>query len=264
MTGLLTIGLIGIALCKKRGVSGIGAVKRVKYKRRIYREMAVAQQSGVDFLLPYNEQSKRAIHAINQLAKRHNDSSKRIPITDEKYFKQLRKAYNAISGIGQTNLPYRESSVNNHRGDTILIYRDYGTDSEIQQDANDYIIENYAQRTDKEIGYYETLVYIANGGKFIWDSKGVSRGVETLLFGRKVPGEKKARRSYLATASKGGIYPERFAESLMGYYGDDNEILQGVIECLREVDSRNMAQQTIMDIYERDHTLSNHESETPF
>lgn len=265
MIGLLTIGLISLALCtKKRGVSGIGRTFKVIHKRRIYREMEIAQQSGVDFLLPYGEQSDRAKRTIYELTKRHNNSSKRVPITDEKYFNQLRRAYNAISGIGQTKLPYKESSIKNHRGDTILIYRDYGTDSEMQQFANDYVLENYAQMTEQKIGYYETLVYIANGGKFIWDSKGVHRGVEKLLFGQKVPGEKKARRSYLATASKGGIYPEIFAESLMGYYGDDQEILAGVLECLREVDSRNQARKIIMDIYERDHTLSDYEMETPF
>lgn len=42
MIGFLTIGLIGLALCKKkRSVSGIGKVERVK--RRIYKEIAVAQ-----------------------------------------------------------------------------------------------------------------------------------------------------------------------------------------------------------------------------
>lgn len=264
MIGLLTIGLIGLALCtKKRGVYGIGKPIKVKHKRRIYREMEMAQQSGVNFLLPYGEQSDRAKHAISELTKRHNGSSKRIPITDEKYFNQLRRAYNAISGIGKTRLPYKESQINNHRGDTILIYRDYGTYSEMQQLAKDYVLENYAQRTDFDIGYYETLVYIANGGKFIWDSKGVHRGVEKLIFGKQSPGEKKARRSYLATESKGGVYPEVFAESLKGYYGDDHEILNGVLDCLREVQSANQSREIIIDIYERDHTLSEYE-EVPF
>lgn len=265
MIGLLTIGLIGLALCtKKRSVSGVGKPLKVTHKRRIYREMEVAQQSDVDFLAPYEDQSTRAKNAITLLRKRHNESSKRIPLTDEKYFKQLRRAYNAIAGIGETKMPYKESTIKNHRGDTILIYRDYGTDSEIQQNANEYVLENYAQMTEEAIGYYETLVYIANGGKFIWDSKGVHRGVEDLVFGKTSPGEKKARRSYLATASKGGIYPEPFAESLMGYYGDDHVILNGVLDCLREVDSRSNAQKMIMDIYEKDHTLSDYEMESPF
>lgn len=264
MIGLLTIaGIIGMALCKKRGVSGIGKPIRVKHKRRIYREMEIAQQSSVDFLKPYTEQSAHAKRAISELTKRHNNSSKRVPLTDEKYFNQLRRSYNAISGIGRTRLPYKESQINNHRGDTILIYRDYGTDSEMMQFANDYVLENYAQRTDFDIGYYETLIYIANGGKFIWDSKGVHRGVEKLVFGKNSPSEKKARRSYLATESKGGVYPEVFAESLKGYYGDDHEILNGVLDCLREVQSAKQARETIMDIYEKDHTLSEYE-EVPF
>lgn len=48
MIGLLTIGLIGLALfTKKRGVSGIGKVERVK--RRIYKEIAAAQKLGGRF-----------------------------------------------------------------------------------------------------------------------------------------------------------------------------------------------------------------------
>lgn len=142
MIGLITIaGIIGMALCKKRGVSGIGKPIRVKHKRRIYREMEIAQQSSVDFLKPYTEQSAHAKRAISELTKRHNNSSKRVPFTDEKYFNQLRRAYNAISGIGRTRLPYKESQINNHRGDTILIYRDYGTDSEMMQLANDYVLK---------------------------------------------------------------------------------------------------------------------------
>lgn len=84
-----------------------------------------------------------------------------------------------------------------------------------------------------------------------------------MIFGKNSPGEKKARRSYLVTASKGGVYPEIFAEGLRGYYGDDYEILNGVLECLREVQSAKQAREIIMDKYENDHTLSEYE-EVPF
>lgn len=261
MIGLLTIaGIISLALCKKRGVSGIGAVK--KAKRRIYQEIEIAQQSNVDFTLPYAEQSSRAKKAISTLSDRHN-ASKRVPISDDKYYKQLRRAYNAISGIGQTTLPYRESQIHNHRGDTILIYRDYGSDTDVFNDAKDYVIETYAQRSEDQIGFYETLAYIADGGKFVWESKGNSRGVEKLLFGKKAPGERKLRKSYLASATNGAQYPELFAESLRGYYGDDQEILNGVLECIMQVNSVQQAKNMILDLYERDHQVTE-ENLAPF
>lgn len=68
MIGLLTIGLIGLALfTKKRGVSGIGKVERVK--RRIYKEIAAAQKLGVDFDLKYNELSNSQINSLEEVGK---------------------------------------------------------------------------------------------------------------------------------------------------------------------------------------------------
>lgn len=254
MIGLLTIaGLVGAcALFKKRGAP-IGKLP----KRRIYREVAEAQSFGAEFLFDYDTQSARVKRSISEMCKLHNRTyPKRTPLTEEKYYKQLKRAYNAISGIGKTTLPYNESTIRNHRGDIIMLYRDYGTDDKILSDAIDYVIENYACMYNDRIGYYETLAYIARGGKFVWESKGVHRGVGELLGWISAPAERKLRISYLASPKKGAIYPEPFAESLAGYYGNDREVLNGVEECLMDVISKQQAIDIIMDIYIRDHNES--------
>lgn len=258
MIGLLTIGLIGLALCKTKS---IGALP----KRRIYREMATAQSSHVDFTLPYDQQDWIAKKAIKELTRLHNESrSRKAPTSEEKYYKQLRRAYNAISGIGKTNLPYKESIIHNHRGDEILRYRDYGSETDILWDAIDYVIENYAQMYESKIGYYETLAYLATGGKFVWNSKGVHRGIESLAFGKSAPAEKKLRVSYLSTPNKGAKYLEEFAHEHTGYYGDDQEILNGVIDCIKDVHSPKQAKDIILDIYLNDHEIDDQRSDAPF
>lgn len=264
MIGLVVLaGLVGACLItKKRDVSGIGVPKR-----RIYREMATAQASHVDFTLPYDEQDWIAKKAITTLTNMHNKTRKlKNPITDEKYYKQLRRAYNMISGVGKTTLPYKESVVRNDRGDEILIYRDYGSETDILWDAIDYVIETYAQKLESQIGYYEALAYIATGGKFVWGSKGEHRGVEALIFGKSSPGERKARLSYLSTPSKGAKYPEAFAEEHTGYYGDDMEILNGVLDCIMQVHSQKQAKDMILELYFNDHKYSDYitENDTPF
>ena len=255
MIGLLTIGLIGLALCKKkRGVSGIGAIP----KRRLYFEIS-RLQPVVDFRLDYDNQSPEAKQAIEDNCQIYYNSRypKRQPITPEKYFKQLKRAYNSISGIGETDLPYWESKVRNEHGDVILIYRDYGSDEQKLRDAINYIEENYTS-SDFEIGYWNALLAIAAGYKFVWPSKGVHRGIEELVFGKSAPKERKARISYIATPEKGGLYPEPFIETIQNENWkatDEMEILDGMLDAFRTVESLKQAKQIIMDAYMRDHIV---------
>lgn len=266
MIGLLTIGAIALlALRKKRGVqnvAGIGA----PYKRRIYQELA-AITPGADFNLPYEDQNDNIKRIVQENCNRLNSKyPNRIPITVERYFKQLRRAYNAISGIGETNLPYRESVVRNYRGDVILIHRDYGTQDEQLQDAIFYIEENYTS-SDFEIGYWNTLLAIATGQKFVWSSDGVHRGLESLVFGKSAPGERKLRISYLASPNKGGVYIERFVESITGdnwKATDDMELLDGALDAIRTVESVKQAKQIILDTYYKDHILEDNNPDLPF
>lgn len=263
MIGLLTIGLIGLALCKKRSVSGIGAA----YKRRVYREIE-RLQPYVDFDLSYDDQTDKAKKYIDEDSDFVNKQfPKREPITPERYYKQLRRAYRAISGIGATNLPYKTYTVRNNRGDIILQHRDYGTPEQMFQDAIDYLLQTRALDY-YDLGKWEAITAIATGKKFVWASKGVHRGVEEVAFGATSPMERKARISYLASPQKGGVYPEVFAESIVGNsdyaheYVDDQELLNGVIDALREVSSVKQAKEMILNKYINENTIP--DSETPF
>ena len=263
MIGLITIaGILGtIALRKKRGVAGIGAA----YKRRMYYEIN-RLQPVVDFTLNYDDQTEVAKKAIEDL---YNTYYKEIypnrkPITPERYYKPLKRAYNAISGIGETALPYYESRVKNEYGDVILIHRDYGTPEQKLKDAYIWVEENYRLRNDYDTGWWDTVFAIADGKKFVWTSNESQRGIEKLLFGKTSPTERKQRISYLASPSKGGIYPERLIHEIWestDRNADDTEIANGVLDAFREVTSVKQARQIFLDQYFKDHMIENEETD---
>ena len=79
--------------------------------------------------------------------------------------------------------------------------------------------------------------------------------------------ERKKRISYLASAKNGGLYPEIFAhrlwESVTNGEGDDKEILDGVIDAIRECDSVGEARDVITARYIQDHQEEEF-NDTPF
>lgn len=95
-----------------RKQSGIGKVERIK--RRIYKEVSLAQEAGVDFSQKYADLSKAELEALEHIgkdvvgwkqSKRAVESGK--PYT-ESYYGSLRRAWNAVSGIqgiGATDYP---------------------------------------------------------------------------------------------------------------------------------------------------------------
>ena len=110
---------------KRNGVSGIGATKR-----RIYKELSLAQQAGVDFSKPYDELSADEIEALERVS--HDTGY------TETYYKSLQKAYNAISGIGEAY------DVVNADGETVLTWIENpdGTQTPVYRAADD--AERYA------------------------------------------------------------------------------------------------------------------------
>ena len=72
---------------KAKSASGIGAAKR-----RIFKELSLAQKAGVNFTKKYDELTDEEITALQQVS---NDTG-----YTETYYKSLKKAYDAISGIG--------------------------------------------------------------------------------------------------------------------------------------------------------------------
>lgn len=129
MIGLLTIaGIIGLALCKKHGVSGIGKVERVK--RRIYQEIAAAQKLGVDFDLKYADLSNSQLNSLEEVGhmfgwKQTKRSLESGRLYTEAYYNSLKRAYNAIAGIGIGAADYNTHTIRNGKGKIILQWREY-------------------------------------------------------------------------------------------------------------------------------------------
>lgn len=86
---LIGAGALWLISRKHNSVSGIGAAR----KRRIYKELSLAQQAGVDFTKPYDELTEDEIESLQRVS---NETG-----YTETYYKSLQKAYNAISGIGE-------------------------------------------------------------------------------------------------------------------------------------------------------------------
>lgn len=108
MITALLIGAGAWLLLRKhaeRGTQGVGAAKR-----RIFKELSLAQQLGVDFEKKYDELSEEEIEALQRVSADTGYT--------ETYYKSLQKAYNAISGIGETY------DVVNADGETVLTWTD--------------------------------------------------------------------------------------------------------------------------------------------
>lgn len=150
MIGLLTIGLIGLALCKKkRSVSGIGKVERVK--RRIYKEIAAAQKLGVDFDLKYADLSNSQLNSLEEVGhmfgwKQTKRSLESGRLYTEAYYNSLKRAYNAISGIGIGAADYDTYTIRNRNGKIILQWREYAPVIEHLQEEP--IVEIVEQTTE--------------------------------------------------------------------------------------------------------------------
>lgn len=88
---------------KKEGTNGIGAAKR-----RVFKELSLAQKAGVDFSKKYDELTAAEIKALQKVS---NDTG-----YTETYYKSLKKAYDAISGIGASY------DIVNADGETVLTW----------------------------------------------------------------------------------------------------------------------------------------------
>lgn len=150
MIGLLTIGLFGLALCtKKRSVSGIGKVERVK--RRIYKEIAAAQKLGVDFDLKYADLSNSQLNSLEEVGhmfgwKQTRRSLESGRLYTEAYYNSLKRAYNAIAGIGIGAADYDTYTIRNGNGKIILQWREYAPVIEHLQEEP--IVEIVEQTTE--------------------------------------------------------------------------------------------------------------------
>ena len=101
--------------------------------------------------------------------------------------------------------------------------------------------------------YLYTLYLIATGSKFYWKNKTASSGAVTLyglessLFGRPAPGEKKAYRAIIAKTGEKGYYPEQLGEMLNNASGSDEYLTDGVLDALRDAPTPKRALEILTD-----------------
>lgn len=114
------------------------------------------------------------------------------------------------------------------------------------ESMSDFLLQMCGNDSDPAISdnqaYWRTITAIANGVKFIWEDDGIRRGIQSNLFGKKAPTEK---RIYRAIISKKGYSPEHFAETLSLDVNYTNEVL----EALRDAPSPQRAKQIIEEAY---------------
>lgn len=266
MIAELIIGIAALALCKHRKTAdGVGRLP----KRRIFAEIADAQRNGINFALPYDSANADTLRRmVNRYGFRASARSPRS--TEEQYFNQLRRSYNAVSGIGATNLPYTESEVHNENGDVIVVYRDYGTKDQQLQAAIDLIDSMPLNNTNAAM--WRALAYIAGGGKLVWKSKTssggqlISRGVDDVL--NKSEQERKARISYLGSEKKNALSLDQLAHSMWestGMQYDIATIYDGVEQAVLTCDSRAQAIKYILEMYYNAHKLQDYpDNDVPF
>ena len=99
------VALVAHIARSSKGTSGIGAAKR-----RIFKELSLAQKAGVDFTKKFDELDEAEIKALEKVS---SDTG-----YTETYYKSLKKAYDAVSGIGATY------DVVNADGNTVLTWTD--------------------------------------------------------------------------------------------------------------------------------------------
>lgn len=292
LTTLILAGMAVAVLAGHKKASGVGAVK--KAKRRVYREIAVAQNNGIDLSMSFDMFNESSRLFLEDLGRKYGWKQSAASVRAgksyaEAYFINLKKAYSAISGVGTTTLPYKESIVYNDNGDEIMRYRDYGSEAQKMHDALVWYGDrayDISLSNPEEYGYMSTVLAIATGTKFVWKGKKqdgmyVYLGILEELFGtgegkyntsESHNEERKKRISYLGSKEKGAVSPAAFVESLefvdkMLDYADQHhqDIQAGVHQALLEFTSVGEAREDIMRTYINEHTNEEYADEhVPF
>lgn len=115
--------------------SGIGKVERVK--RRIYKEIAIAQQKGIDLNIKYIDMPSPMRNALREVGeqfgwKQSSRSAASGKAYEEAYYNSLKRAYNAVSGFEDVEGVGAVYNVRNAEGQIVLTWNDV-------QDAADHV-----------------------------------------------------------------------------------------------------------------------------
>lgn len=104
--GVAFFGLCALNAAAKRkateggdkSTDGIGSTERIK--RRIYKEISLAQNAGIDFNKDYSEFTDEEIATLEELGHNASWEQKEQKPYAQAYYESLSKAYSAISGVG--------------------------------------------------------------------------------------------------------------------------------------------------------------------
>lgn len=135
---LAAAGLLWLIRKHKNAQDGIGKVERVK--RRIYKEVSLAQNAGVDFSKKFADLSGSERDALIRLgqdmgwkqSKRAAESGKPYA---ESYYNSLRRAWNAVSGCEGIGRAY---NVKDTQGNVVLTWIE---DAQAHVDAEQRVLE---------------------------------------------------------------------------------------------------------------------------
>lgn len=238
MIGLLTIGLIGLALCtKKRGVAGIGKVERVK--RRIYKEIAAAQKLGVDFDLKYADLSNSDLNSLEEVGKMFGWKQTKRSIESgklytEAYYNSLKRAYNAIAGIGIGAADYQTHTIRNGNGKIILQWREY--EPVVEHLKQEPIVEIIEQAT-------EPTVHLTKQQQILQVYPYLKTALEVSRFGEVFASEVRSDFNYVIWKQLKNRDGEVLAEgAMLAFYTEDEA--RNVAKALKEKLRRSQQKET--------------------
>lgn len=133
---------------QERRIEGVG-----KLKRRIYKEVALAQQSGINFESKEYPEAQSSV--LDQLG--HNAGWKQSSISiasgksyAEAYYNSLRRAWNAVSGITGVGTTYKEYTVKNAKGNPAIVWREYAPAEEHIKSEPKETLEELEERLAKK------------------------------------------------------------------------------------------------------------------
>lgn len=122
---------------EKNGTGGIGAAERIK--RRIYKEISLAQDAGIDFSKDYSQFTDEEIATLEELGHAASWEQKEQKPYAQAYYESLSKAYNAISGVGIG----KAYDIKDANGNTVLTW----IEDAASHVAHEREIEDKRQRT---------------------------------------------------------------------------------------------------------------------
>lgn len=110
----------------------------------------------------------------------------------------------------------------------------------------EFLLDNNNEYCDTpEEAYYKTLRSIAGGSKFLWYDRGVKKGLESVLFGKPSPEEKKYFSGVISDDGETiESYGEKFAKDR-----DGSIFVEEIAKAISDAPSQRKAKKLLKEIY---------------